>query len=94
MLSSLTYPERSPRKRWGNSVDDRLASCFRAVVSKDTWTEILATPERPIEELDSVEWVTVLALVEEEFGIDVDYEDLDTLMSLEALRDMVRRRQR
>jgi len=72
-------------------MDDRLASCFRAVVSEEDWARILEAPDRPIEELDSVQWVTIFALLEEEFGKPIDYEELDSVLSLESLRTLVER---
>jgi acyl carrier protein len=65
----------------------RLVKCFAAVFPDLPAGEIgAATPER-VAAWDSIANVTLLAVVEEEFGIAIDPEDLERLTSFEALLD-------
>jgi acyl carrier protein len=65
----------------------RLMKCFAAVFPDLPAAEIAeATPER-VPAWDSVANVTLLAVVEEEFGLTVDVDDLETLVSFEAMLD-------
>lgn len=75
-----------------DDLDSRLESCLCTVASKDLITKVRSTPNQPIEELSSVEWVTVFTLIEEEFGIDMEYENLDRLTSYAALREYIQQR--
>ena len=65
----------------------RLVKCFAAVFPDLPQAEIVAaTPER-VPTWDSIANVTLLAVVEEEFGIAIDVDDLERLTSFEALLD-------
>ena len=65
----------------------RLVKCFAAVFPDLPESEIpAATPER-VAAWDSVANVTLLAVVEEEFGVTIDVDDLEHLTSFEALLD-------
>ena len=65
----------------------RLIRCFTAVFPDVPPAEIpVATPER-VAAWDSVANVTLLAVVEEEFGVTIDVDDLEHLTSFEALLD-------
>ena len=65
----------------------RLMKCFAAVFPDLSAGDIaVATPEG-VPAWDSVANVTLLAVVEEEFGITVDVEDIETLTSFETLLD-------
>ena len=65
----------------------RLTQCFAAVFPDLPADEIpTATPES-VAGWDSVANVTLLAVVEEEFGLAIDVDDLERLTSFEALLD-------
>jgi acyl carrier protein len=65
----------------------RLTKCFAAVFPDLPAEEVAAaTPER-VAAWDSIANVTLLAVVEEEFGVAVEPEDLERLTSFEALLD-------
>jgi acyl carrier protein len=65
----------------------RLIKCFTAVFPDLSPSEIPgATPER-VAAWDSVANVTLLAVVEEEFGVTIDVDDLERLTSFEGLQE-------
>ena len=67
----------------------RLVACFAAVFPDLPTDDIPhATPVR-VAAWDSIANVTVLAVVEEEFGITVDPDDLERLTSFDALLEYV-----
>ena len=64
---------------------DRLTRCFTAVFPALDATEIVRARPEAVAEWDSVAHVTLLAVVEEEFGITLGPEDIEHLTSFEAL---------
>ena len=65
----------------------RLTQCFAAVFPDLTHAEIpTATPDT-VAAWDSVANVSLLAVVEEEFGITIDVDDLELLTSFHGLLD-------
>lgn len=63
----------------------RLATCFAAAFPDLPGSEIpTATPES-VAAWDSVANVTLLALVEEEFGLTLDPDELERLTSFDAM---------
>ena len=72
-----------------NRVEGRLEACFRAVATEEVCARLRAEPDEPITELDSLQWVTLLTLIEEEFEVEIDYAILDTLWSYQSVRRMV-----
>ena len=65
----------------------RLAACFAAVFPDLPAAEIPSATPMTVAAWDSIANVTLLAVVEEEFGITVDPEDLERLTSFDALLD-------
>ena len=65
----------------------RLTKCFAAVFPDLPAAEISAATLTGVKEWDSIAHVTLLAVVEEEFGITVDATDLEHLTSYDALLD-------
>jgi acyl carrier protein len=55
--------------------EKRLASCFLTVFPKLSWDEITHASPTTVRAWDSVAVVTLLAVVEEEFGISLEVED-------------------
>jgi acyl carrier protein len=55
--------------------EKRLAACFLAVFPEIAPEEIQQATSASVESWDSVAVVTLLAVVEEEFGISIDVED-------------------
>jgi acyl carrier protein len=58
-----------------DEMEKRLAACFSAVLPELTLEEIAKASAASVESWDSVTTVTLLAVVEEEFGISIDDED-------------------
>ena len=67
----------------------RLTACFAAVFPDLPAAEIPHATPVTVAAWDSIANVTLLAVVEEEFGITVDPDDLERLTSFEALLDYV-----
>ena len=65
----------------------RLTKCFAAVFPDLPAAEIAAATLTGVKAWDSIAHVTLLAVVEEEFGITVDAVDLEHLTSYDALLD-------
>ena len=65
----------------------RLAACFAAVFPDLPSNEIPTATPMTVAAWDSIANVTLLAVVEEEFGITVDPDDLERLTSFEALHE-------
>ena len=65
----------------------RLMKCFAAVFPQLAPSEITAATPMTVAEWDSIANVSLLAVVEEEFGIAIDVDDLERLTSFEALLD-------
>jgi acyl carrier protein len=67
----------------------RLTRCFAAVFPELAPEEIgAATPER-VPAWDSIANVTLLAVVEEEFAVTIEADDLERLTSFAAVLDYV-----
>jgi acyl carrier protein len=58
-----------------DKVEKRLAACFLAVLPQLAPDEVVQASATCVESWDSVATVTLLAVVEEEFGISIDVED-------------------
>ncbi len=65
----------------------RLMKCFAAVFPDLAAAEIPRATPLSVTAWDSIANVTLLAVVEEEFDVTVDPDDLETLTSFEALLD-------
>jgi acyl carrier protein len=69
-----------------DEVRDRLKKCFAAVFPNIPVSEIESSSQGTIEEWDSIAMVTLITVVEEEFGQPLDLEDIPNLNSFESLR--------
>jgi acyl carrier protein len=58
-----------------DEMEKRLAACFSAVLLELAPEEISQASANSLKSWDSVTTVTLLAVVEEEFGISIDVED-------------------
>ena len=70
-----------------NDAEARLSRCFMAAIPGLKPSEIPAASMQTVEKWDSVASVTLVALIEEEFGIQIDLEALDRLDSYRAILD-------
>jgi len=66
--------------------DDRLVRCFASVFHGLTPDEIRSTSDESVGTWDSLTTVTLAALVQEEFNVEIDAEVLSRLDSFEAFR--------
>jgi acyl carrier protein len=69
-----------------DDVQARLAKCFLAIFPDLKPDEIVHSTPESIMVWDSVATVTLVTLVEEEFGLQIDLEDLDQFTSFENLQ--------
>jgi acyl carrier protein len=63
----------------------RLMNCFAAVFPALTREQILQADHYNVSRWDSVASVTLFATIEEEFGVEVDLQDLANLVSFETI---------
>ena len=63
----------------------RLHKCFADLFPQLTPAQIDQASTENVAEWDSVATVTLLTLIEDEFGIAIDFEDLETLTSFELI---------
>ena len=63
----------------------RLEKCFAAVFDSLTPAQLRAARADEIAAWDSMATVTLMALVNEEFGIELDLDELETLSSFDAM---------
>lgn len=69
---------------------DRLVRCFEAVFPALQPAQIEAASAETIPEWDSLAAATLVALVEEQFGIQIQEPSLMRLTSFDAYRDLLR----
>jgi len=74
-----------------NSYEERLALCFSAVFPNRSREEILFASQASIMEWDSLASVTLLAVIQQEFEVDIDLFDLEGLDSFRLLLDYLQR---
>jgi acyl carrier protein len=71
--------------------DDRLVRCFASVFPTLSEGEIRASDIVPLFNLDSLAGVTLVTLIDQEFGVNVDLPDLLELGSFEAISQFLRK---
>lgn len=67
------------------NIPSQLEQCFSAVFTELDEAAIAQASVVSVQEWDSVASVTLVAVVEEEFGIDVAPEDLDKFVSFSSI---------
>lgn len=68
-----------------DNVRDKLAKCLSLTFPKLDPGSISGASTENVREWDSVAMVTLLSLIGEEFGVDVDFEAFEDANSFEAL---------
>ena len=63
--------------------------CFKKVFPNLSRADILSASQDSISSWDSIAHVTLISLIGEEFGVDLDFEDFDEATSFEAFRDLL-----
>jgi acyl carrier protein len=66
------------------SSSERLVKCFGAVFPDLNEQQILAATPKTVGAWDSVATVTLMTVIEEEFGIQVDADDIEQLLSFDS----------
>jgi acyl carrier protein len=72
--------------------ENRLVRCFASVFPTLSEGEIRASDVVPLVDLDSLAGVTLVTLIDQEFGLDVELSDLLELGSFEAIGQFLRKR--
>ena len=62
-----------------NELRPRLVNCFRAVFPELTESQILTARQDSVAECDSVAAISLVNVIEEEFGIEMDFDALADL---------------
>lgn len=75
-----------------NEVRDRLLRCFAAVFPSVPPGELETASPVSVEAWDSLANATLLTVVEQEFGVEIPPDDLDELVSFEAIAEYLERR--
>ena len=68
---------------------DRLVRCFSAVFPQMSEPDILRSSVDSTDRWDSLATVSLFAVVEEEFGIEIKIEDIEYLLSFNAFLNYV-----
>lgn len=71
---------------------ERLTACFQQVFPGLNPAEIPTATHETVAGWDSIHQVTLLSLLGEEFGIDVDFEEFEGATSFPAILEFVRSR--
>ena len=74
-----------------SDADGRLVRCFAAVFPTIAPEEIPGISIESAGVWDSLATVTLAAVIQDEFNIEIDPSDLQDLTSFEAFRDYIRR---
>ena len=74
-------------------IRSRLVQCFSAVFPDLNENEIFLSSVSSVASWDSVASLTLLALIEEEFQLQLDPNELEDLISFELISDYLRRQQ-
>jgi len=69
---------------------ERLAKCFSAVFPALAPEAIPAASSASLESWDSVANITLVSLVEEEFGAEIDVDEIEDPVSFSALLEYLR----
>jgi acyl carrier protein len=69
---------------------ERLVRCFRNVFGDLPERAIPAASQERIAAWDSIAQVTLISLISEEFGIEIDFEDFESASSFAAMLELIR----
>jgi acyl carrier protein len=76
-----------------NDYETRLIKCFSAVFSGLSEAELQSAATTNLANWDSIATVTLIALIEEEFKVEVDMDDLERLVSFESVLGYLKSRE-
>ena len=72
-------------------LEARLTRCFSAVFPKLPPERISAATPETVDDWDSVRFLTLLTVVQEEFGVTIDDDETETMHSFGSMLDFLRR---
>ena len=75
-------------------LDDRLVRCFSSVFPTLTRDEIWAADVTSLINVDSLAGVTLVAVIDEEFGVEIDLEGLLELGTFQTIQEYLRKESR
>jgi acyl carrier protein len=75
-----------------DDLEGRLTECFALVLPDLTREEIRQASMSSVPAWDSMASVTLVAVIEEEFGVQVALEELEEMVSFDTVLDLLRRR--
>ncbi len=75
-----------------DDVQARLAKCFTAVFPELPQSQIPAASLTSVKEWDSVATITLMTVIEEEFGLQFEPEQLEQLVSFPSILEFLRGR--
>jgi len=70
-------------------VDDRLVRCFSSVFPELTDEQVRSASAESLSAWDSFATVTLVAVLQEEFGLEIDPGDLERFVSFDCVRSYV-----
>jgi acyl carrier protein len=73
-----------------DEISQRLVNCFVAVFPTLNVEHLELVAPTNVEGWDSVATVTLMSVIEEEFGIEIDPENIETLLSFDSALSLVR----
>jgi acyl carrier protein len=68
---------------------EKLIGCFKKVFPNLSRADILSASQERISAWDSIAHVTLVTLIGEDFGMDLDFEDFDEATSFAGFRDVL-----
>lgn len=71
---------------------ERVVHCFSVVFPEIDETSIRTASVDSVEQWDSLRTVTLVSVLEEEFGVQIGMDDLDRLVSFDSVLDFLRRK--
>ncbi|MDP9348609.1 MAG: acyl carrier protein [Gemmatimonadota bacterium] len=75
-----------------SDIQERLVNCFSAVFPALSRDEILRASDSSVPNWDSLTMVTLVTVIEEEFGITIMPEDYEYLNSFETVLQLLQRK--
>jgi acyl carrier protein len=73
----------------GNEVERRLKDCFRTVFPDLPEEQISSASQATVSAWDSIATVTLVTIIDQEFGIELDLDKLSQLDSFNSIRACV-----
>ncbi|HXW15846.1 MAG TPA: acyl carrier protein [Terriglobia bacterium] len=76
-----------------NEMETRLAACFKSVLPDLPLAEIQKTDPDSLKDWDSVAIVTLFAVIEEEFDIEITIDDVNSDYSFQGILNCIKAKQ-